>query len=146
MTVDRRDGRKEWAAYLRVLFGIVFVAAAIATLMPFLHAEQTVLLFAAVLGVEFLIDVAATIYVASLYLDRRRTWLMLMIVTTCAMTTIGLAPIAILVVLRVLGQPPLPGGLGQIITGMGLVIAGAVPVMKAVLFRMVRDDPEERRA
>lgn len=129
--------------YRRVITATAVIAVLVAALMPFLRTEQTTILFIGILLIEFVVDICATIYILRLaYHDTRRprSWLLLMIATTTALTTLGLAPIAFLVVLRALGHAALPGNLGQIITGMGLVLAGAVPMMKAGLFAMVSRD------
>ena len=133
-------------AYKRVISVTLIFAVLLAATMPFLRQKETVALFVIVLVAEFVADVIATLYIARLVradaAERRQSsWLFLMIFTTCAMTTVGLAPIAFLVVNSALGNPPLPDAWGSKITGVGLVLAGSVPIMKAALFRLIAADP-----
>lgn len=131
-------------AVLAVLLAAAFVLLGDADLAP---------LFSVVLLVEAALDVFGTAYIVRLVVtDRRRprSWLLLFMLTAAVLITVGLLPIAWLVLLRLTGHPPLPGGFGAFVTGMGLVLIGAVPIMKAALFYLVQRDssvdaPQRRR-
>jgi hypothetical protein len=133
----------------RLVIAITLVAAGLlAAGYLFLSDQATTVLFSAIVVLEAFGDVGATVYVLVLVLgDRRRprSWLLLFLLTGAVLITAGLLPIAIIVGLRALGLPPLPNGLGLRITGTGLVLIGAVPLMKASLFFLVNREASRAR-
>jgi hypothetical protein len=128
------------SSYRRVIIITLLAAGLLAAGYLFLSDAATTLLFSVIVVLEAFGDLVATGYVLALVLadtHRPRSWLLLFLLTASVLITAGLLPIAIIVVLRALGLPPLPNGLGLRITGTGLVLIGAVPLMKASLFFLV---------
>lgn len=130
-------------AYRVVIATLTIVAVILAASFVLLGDTQLAPFFSVVLLVECGLDIAGTLYVLRLVLTdqrRPRSWLMLFLLTGAVLITVGLLPIAWLVILRLTGSPPLPNGLGIFVTGMGLSLAGAVPIMKAALLFLVQRD------
>jgi len=113
---------------------MLVVGFLLAGLVAALKDTDATAVISLVIAIEAVADIVAILYLASLIVAVRenRLWLLLLLFTTATMTTIGCVAIGFLVALRFLGYPPLPNGLGLLITGMGLVIAGAAPVTKAL--------------
>lgn len=130
-------------AYRLVIAATAILAVVLAGSFVLLGDADLAPLFSVVLLAECGLDVAGTLYVLRLVVtDRRRprSWLLLFMLTGALLITLGMLPIAWLVLLRLAGRPPLPGGFGAFVTGMGLVLVGAVPIMKASLFFLVQRD------
>lgn len=130
-------------SYQTVLAVTILAALFLSALVPLLKATDAAALISALVVLVAVADVAATAYILRLVLsDHRepRSWLLLMLLTTSTFITVGVLGIGFIVSLRFLGNPPLPNSVGLLITGMSLLLMGAVPVTKATLFYLVRRD------
>lgn len=130
-------------AYRAVILVTTVIALVVASSFLVLRDSDVTELLSLVIVCEATADIVGTVYVLRLVLaDRRRprSWLLLFLMTGALLVTVGLVPIAALVVLRFAGQPPLPARLGLFLTGMGIVLIGTVPIMKAALFYLVQRD------
>jgi hypothetical protein len=130
------------SSYRRVIVGTTAIATVIALLALVLALPQQTVLFSVVLGLEAIGDVASTIYLAYLsYTDkaRPRSWLMLFLVVGSTFITAAFVVIAALVIARSAGYT-LPPNVGTALTGTVLILNGAVPIMKGLLFWLVQHD------
>jgi hypothetical protein len=134
-------------SYRLVIAATIVLALGIALTVPLLKEADAAAFVSYLVLAEVVADIIATAYIGSLVLrDRRhpRSWLLMMLFTTSVFVTAGVCAIGYLVARRFLGLPPLEGGIGLLVSGMAIVVLGSVPIVKAVLFALVRlNAPEE---
>lgn len=131
-------------AYRAVIGGTLLLAAFSVFLFAILNDQGATALAAAELIGLVILDWTATAYIGWLaYRDRRRprSWLLLMLVTSSVMMTLGLTLITFVLTRRLFGLPALDAGLGLRLIGIALLAIAYVPVMKASLFYLVQRDP-----
>lgn len=136
-------------AYRAVIAGTIVLALLSVLVFAALSDAQATYAAAGELIALLVGDVVATIYVIRLVRrDRRRprSWLLLFLATGSAFISTGLVVIAVVILRRLFGLPPLEAGLGLRLVGMGLLLVAYVPVMKAALFYLVQRDPSASRA
>lgn len=129
-------------SYRRVIVTTIIIAVALATLGTLLQQAQATLVYTGVLFSEAIADVAASAYLTYLaYTDkaRPRGWLLLFLVVGAWFITAAYLIIGGIVVLRTFGYV-LPPGLGLTLLGESIVLVGAVPIMKGMLFWLVQHD------
>lgn len=133
--------------YRAVILATIIITLALGALMLFLDQTGALVVGAFVLMALGLGDMLGTAYVIKLVLEdkrRPRSWLLLFLTTGAIFITIGFNAINWLIIRRIRGEPPLEGTAGIVITALGLILIGAVPIMKAVLFYIVRHSRKDR--
>lgn len=128
------------SAYAKVMLAMTGLAVVLAGAVALLRDTDATALLTYVVTVEALADVAAVVYLGSVFRSVRgfRLWLLLLLFTTALMNTVGCVAIGYVVARRFIGLPPLDGGLGLLIVGMGLVVSAAAPITKALVIALWR--------
>ena len=128
-----------------MLLGMAIVAIGLALALVALRQADAGAVIGAVITVEALFDVFACIYLARLISSdgRLRLWVLLLLLTTAMMSTVGIVAIGFVAARAFVGLPPLDAHLGLLIVGMGLVISGAAPITKALVIFLARRDTSE---
>lgn len=129
------------SSYRRALLIVAVISIGLTAALPFLsQSEASSLTFGILLG-GGVADVIATLVIARIVATdslRPRSWLLLLLLTTVAFSTVGLVLIDTVLLLPAGTLPP---GVGRLLAGMGVTLIAASPVMKAIVFVLVRKQP-----